>query len=226
MYTYAYRHSSGLKLNRRRQSTRTLTASLFAIQILTGLLATTMAAAQQAGAPAEVSSSWQAMQLPDAPAPTPHPSYASRTYPYDESYLYHVGLLCGVGASTSPVSTVPSTGCGVGMTLVPLPVFVEVGVMAPQANRSHLTGYVSLDGSIPLAPASSRYLPMAIIGYSRLFETGHALDYGVALALPRFGKQKNNGSSLRLELRDYWTFASPDQHNVMLRLGWMAIETD
>jgi hypothetical protein len=113
------------------------------------------------------------------------------------------------------------------MTILPLPVFFEFGVMAPQANRSHLTGYISLDGSIPLAPVSSRYLPMAIVGYSRLFETGHALDYGLALALPRFGKQKNDASSsMRLELRDYWTFASPNQHNIMLRVGWMGAVSD
>jgi hypothetical protein len=98
--------------------------------------------------------------------------------------------------------------------------------MAPQANRSYLTGYVSVDGSIPLARPSSKYLPMAIIGYSRLFETGHAFDYGLALALPRFTKTTDDSKSLRIELRDYWTFANPTQHNVMLRVGWMTAATD
>jgi hypothetical protein len=69
------------------------------------------------------------------------------------------------------------------MTLVPLPVLIEVGIMAPQANRSYLSGYVSLDSSIPLMRSSPKYLPLAMIGYSRLFETGHAFDYGLALAL-------------------------------------------
>jgi hypothetical protein len=112
------------------------------------------------------------------------------------------------------------------MTLVPLPVFIEVGIMAPQANRSYLSRYISLDGSIPFAPLSSKYLPMAIVGYSRLFETGHALDYGLALALPRFSKHRDDSKSLRIELRDYCTFANPTQHNIMLRVGWMGQETD
>jgi len=98
--------------------------------------------------------------------------------------------------------------------------------MGPQANRSYLSGYISLDSSIPLARPTSTYLPMAIIGYSRLFETGHALDYGLALALPRPGKQSDTGKSLRLELRDYYTFANPTQHNIMFRIGWMGEETD
>lgn len=109
------------------------------------------------------------------------------------------------------------------MTFVPLPLFVEVGLMAPQANRSYLTGYISVDGRIPLAPTSLKYQPQAILGYSRLFETGHALDYGVALALPRF-KNSDYSKSLRIELRDYWAFANPNQHNVMLRIGWMVEE--
>jgi hypothetical protein len=99
--------------------------------------------------------------------------------------------------------------------------FVEFGAMAPQANRSYITGYLSVDGRIPLAPPTTKYLPMAIFGYSRLFETGHALDYGVALALPRFSKLPDDSKSLRIELRDYWTFANPAQHNVMFRVGWM-----
>jgi hypothetical protein len=85
---------------------------------------------------------------------------------------------------------------------------------------------MSVDGRIPLAPASIKYQPQAIVGYSRLFETGHALDYGLALALPRFTKQSDNSNSLRIELRDYWTFANPAQHNVMLRVGWMVAGGD
>ncbi len=85
------------------------------------------------------------------------------------------------------------------MTFMPLPIlFVEFGLMAPQANRSKVSAYMSFDSSIPLAPTHTKYLPMGIIGYSRLFETGHALDYGLALALPRPGHPKDPSSSLRL----------------------------
>ena len=92
--------------------------------------------------------------------------------------------------------------------------------MAPQANRSYLSGYYSADARIPLYFPRSSYLPSALFGYSRLFETGHSLDYGLTLALPRNG-HKETGASYRLELRDYWTFANPSQHNIEFRVGWM-----
>jgi putative flippase GtrA len=172
-------------------------------------------------------SSSQRSTLVPGQAPTSQPvspsAYLSKP---NDTYLYHVGAFCGIGASTSPAASKPAAGCGAGMTLVPLPVFIEVGVMAPQANRSYLSGYISLDSSIPLIRSSSKYLPMAIVGYSRLFETGHAFDYGLALALPRFSKHTDESKSLRIELRDYWTFANPNQHNVMLRVGWMGEEAD
>jgi hypothetical protein len=143
-----------------------------------------------------------------------------------DSYFFHVGVLCGAGASTSPAATKPSTGCGVGMMLLPVPVFAEVGMMGPQANRSNFSAYISIDGNFPLARTTDKYLPSAILGYTRMFETGHALDYGLALALPRPGKPKDPSSSLRIELRDYCTFANPTQHNIQLRIGWMSLEAD
>jgi hypothetical protein len=142
-----------------------------------------------------------------------------------EEYIYVLGAFCGAGASTSSAGTKPATGCGVGMTFIPLPIFFELGLMGPQANRSSLSGYISVNTSVPLMPIRSKYLPMAIVGYSRLFETGHSFDYGLALAMPRWGDPKKAGST-RIELRDYWTFANPAQHNVMLRVGWMGMESD
>jgi putative flippase GtrA len=175
---------------------------------------------------APTSSSQTSTLVPEqAPGSQPVSPSAYHSKPSD-TYLYRVGAFCGIGASTSPAASKPAAGCGAGMTLVPLPVFIEVGIMAPQANRSYLSGYISLDSSIPLMRSSSKYLPLAIVGYSRLFETGHALDYGLALALPRFSKHRDDSKSLRIELRDYWTFANPNQHNVMLRVGWMGEEAD
>jgi len=144
---------------------------------------------------------------PDAPvqrAPVRSPA-PSNTY----TNLYGAGVFCGICATTSSVTTKPAVGCGAGMTFIPLPLFVELGVMGPQANRSYLSGYISLDSSIPIAHPKVRYLPLVIVGYSRLFETGHALDYGLGLSLPRSNKSSNGGKSLRNELRDYRTFATP-----------------
>ncbi len=99
--------------------------------------------------------------------------------------------------------------------------------MGPQANRSSFSGYVSVDTSVPLAKTTSTYLPVALFGYSRLFETGHALDYGLALIVPKPNSRRESGEgNLRVELRDYWTFANPAQHNVMLRVGLITFESD
>jgi hypothetical protein len=49
-----------------------------------------------------------------------------------------------------------------------------------------------------------------------MFETGHALDYGVGYAYPIDGSH-----SIRLDARDYWTFTNPTQHNVLLRVVWL-----
>jgi hypothetical protein len=207
----------------------------FPIPTLIACLAFSAAACGQSSATAQTPAP---ATLPDAPSqrhdaststsapasqaasPTRYHSQASATY------LYNVGVFCGAGTSTSPAGIVPTTGCGAGLTLVPLPIFLEVGVMGPQGNRSHLYGYMSIDGSIPLACPTNIYLPLAIVGYTRLFETGHALDYGVALALPRFYKQRDDSKSLRVELKDYCTFANPTQRNIMLRVGWMSEEGD
>jgi len=206
---FAIGNSWAFAAARRAEPPRSRIASIPSVALLLPLLLLANARTNaQAPAPS----------LPTAPQPA-QSSYHPRP---NDSYTYNAGVFCGVGASTSRVATKPTGGCGAGITFVPLPVFLEVGVMGPQANRSSITGYISVDGTIPLAPLSSKILPLAIIGYSRLFETGHSFDYGLALALPRPGEPKNSSDSLRIELRDYWTFANPTQHNVMLRIGWMS----
>jgi len=169
-------------------------------------------------------------QLPDAPSATGQAQVPSKgaqstsDYSY-ASYLVRAGAICGAGASSSTDGTKPTVNCGVGFSFFPpAPIFVELGVMGPFSDGTYPDGYVSVDGSIPLWNVKSKYLPMALLGYSRLFETGNALDYGLALAMPH--KTNDYPTSLRLELRDYWLPANPSQHNVMLRLGWMIVTHD
>jgi hypothetical protein len=106
------------------------------------------------------------------------------------------------------------------MTLVPLPVDLEVGVMGPQANRSTLSGYLSTNAWIPLIPpknlSNKHGVPLVVGGYTRMFETGHALDYGLAFARP-----VDASHSIQFEVRDYWAFANPNQHNVVFRVVWL-----
>lgn len=181
----------------------------------------------QSDSSSSASSSFSSTALPDEPSQVAAKANTPlRDYPPD-AMAYTAGAFCGSGASTSTAGIKPTFGCGAGLSFAPYPVFVELGVMGPQANRSNYSGYVSLDGHIPLARTTTTYLPIAIVGYSRLFETGHALDYGISLAMPRWGKDKADiDKSMRIELRDYWTFANPSQHNVMLRVGWMVTMSD
>ena len=153
--------------------------NLGTISLITAIVLCAGFAAAQTTQPPEASSPASQGQapvpaqsaLPDAPTPQNPPPAVYRPKAND-SYNFHVGVLCGAGASTSAAATKPSTGCGVGMVLLPVPVFVEVGVMGPQAGHSNVSAYISVDESINLAKSTRKYVPMALVGYSRLFETG------------------------------------------------------
>jgi hypothetical protein len=128
------------------------------------------------------------------------------------------GMVCGAGASTSPVATKPTVQCG-GVFSMPL-FEIEAGVMGPQANRSDVSGYLSANFWAPLVPlghlGKEHGVPLLVGGYTRMFETGHALDYGVAYAY-----SIDNARSLQFEARDYWAFSNPSQHNVVFRVVWL-----
>lgn len=91
--------------------------------------------------------------------------------------------------------------------------------MGPQANRSQVSAYLSENLWVPLHPRSRRGSPVAVGGYTRMFETGHAVDYGLAYVKPigRLGEMHY----VQFEARDYWAFANPNQHNVVFRVIWL-----
>jgi hypothetical protein len=136
------------------------------------------------------------------------------------SYLYRTNLSCGTGASTSDLATKPTVGCGAGISLLGFMV-TEIGVMGPQAHHSNVSGYLSQDVVLPVAPSSTlsnalHGAPLVIAGYTRMFETGHAVNFGVG-----FERHIDESHSLQFEILDYLAFANPQQHNVMLRVGWV-----
>jgi hypothetical protein len=152
-----------------------------------------------------------AQTLPNAPSKPPAVSPDIGSY----SYAYQFGLACGAGASYSSIATKPTVQCG-GLTICPLMEF-EAGVMGPQATQSLVSGYLTANVWAPLGhPGSKHGVPIVTGGYTRMFETGHALDYGVGYAYPIDGSH-----SIRLDARDYWTFTNPTQHNVLLRVVWL-----
>ena len=160
-----------------------------------------------------------AQNLPDAPAKAATPPSSGGAY----AWPVRVGLVCGGGASTSPVASTPTVQCG---GILSLPIFeFEAGVMGPQANRSSVSGYLSTNAWLPLvrlrdlSPAyvNGKHEVLRVVGgYTRMFETGHALDYGVTYARPI-----DESHSIQFEARDYWAFANPSQHNVVFRVAWL-----
>jgi hypothetical protein len=158
---------------------------------------------------AAAGSGW-AQALPDAPPAVK----ANQGEPGDYSWDYSVGLVCGGGASFSTSQVRPTVQCGASLRTY----FVqyELGVMGPQATPGPVSGYVSVDGWIPLlwkVTKSSR-MPYVTGGYTRMFQTGNALDYGVGYGVPIDGRH-----ALQIEAKDYWV-PGLAQHNVVLRVWW------
>jgi hypothetical protein len=137
-------------------------------------------------------------------------------------YAYHAGLTCGVGASYTVAPTKATTQCGGVMTVMPfwVPLDIEAGIMGPQVNGTTVSGYLGANSWLPLpVPEKARNKfgsPMLVGGYTRMFETGHALDYGIAVEHP-----VDDRHSIQFEARDYWTFANPKQHNIVFRVVWL-----
>jgi hypothetical protein len=134
------------------------------------------------------------------------------------SWWAGVGLTCGAGASEAAAAVKPTAQCG---ALMYMPFFaLEAGVMGPQAKQSNVFGYLSTNFWIPLVAPSkvgnANGVPLFVGGYTRMFETGHALDYGVA-----FAKPIDVAHSVQFEVRDYWEFSNAQQHNVVFRVVWL-----
>jgi hypothetical protein len=151
-------------------------------------------------------------QTQPAKPSTPEPSVGAY------GWFGQAGLTCGAGASYSSIATKPTVQCG---AIFGFPFFqLETGVMGPQANRSAGSAYLSTNLWLPLMPlqdlGNKREVPLLVGGYTRMFETGNALDYGLAFAHP-----SDKSHSLQFEARDYWAFSDPHQHNVVFRLVWL-----
>lgn len=133
------------------------------------------------------------------------------------NWFVRAGLTCGAGASESTAAVEPTVQCGGTAAIMPF-LDLEVGVMGPQANRSPVSGYLSTNAVIPLMPPekAKQVLPLVVGGYTRMFETGNALDYGLAFAHPL-----DSSHSLQFEVRDYWANANPAQHNIVFRVVWL-----
>jgi len=66
-----------------------------------------------------------------------------------------------------------------------------------------------------------KLLPFATAGYTRLFGTGNAVNFGGGIDY-RFSQTH----AIRVELRDYYSFSTPIQHNIALRIGFVTYIQD
>jgi hypothetical protein len=129
-----------------------------------------------------------------------------------------MGLACAAGASAAAEMMKPTAQCG---ALISSAIYeFEIGVMGPQARQSSVSGYLSANVWAPLIAPSKlgnmHGVPLVVGGYTRMFETGHALDYGVAIARPI-----DAAHSVQFEVRDYWELSNAHQHNVVFRVVWL-----
>lgn len=114
----------------------------------------------------------------------------------------------------------------------------ETGYLGPWSKPHIGSAFVSVDymAAWNLGPSGSgrttngsRYwsdrgwklLPFASAGYTRLFGTGNAVNFGGG-----FDYRLSNMRAIRVEVRDYYSPSAPAQHNVALRVGLVIYLSD
>jgi len=77
------------------------------------------------------------------------------------------------------------------------------------------------NGSQYWADRGWKLLPFATAGYTRLFGTGNAVNFGGGIDY-----RLSETQAIRMEVRDYYSFSSPAQHNIGLRIGFVIYLSD
>jgi len=116
----------------------------------------------------------------------------------------------------------------------------EGGYLGPWSNAKAGSGFFSADymaswALLPSKPAPKpssngrpvwvdrawKLFPFVSSGYTRFFGTGNAINFGGGVDY-----RLNNNHAIRFEVRDYYSFSSPGEHNVALRIGLVTYITD
>jgi hypothetical protein len=162
-----------------------------------------------------------------APTQTPPPAAAQPQPPpparasHEYDFLYQASAFVGFGAQTANqrTSTSGQLGASVGF-VVPnayLGMNVEGGYLGPWSRFGSGSGLASVNYLSQWQSGTfSKWKPFATVGYSRLFATGNAVNYGGGIDC-----RLSRSSALRIEVRDYYTPSGPGGHNVALRIGWL-----
>lgn len=114
----------------------------------------------------------------------------------------------------------------------------EGGYLGPWADRKSGSAFFSADymaewnlgksgaghtpkGQVYWRDRGWKFFPFAAAGYTRLFGTGSAVNFGGG-----FDYRLNHNHAIRVDIRDYYSPSSPAQHNVIIRIGWVAYLPD
>jgi hypothetical protein len=114
----------------------------------------------------------------------------------------------------------------------------EAGYLGPWSRPSAGSAILSVDYMTSwtfgekgkgLTPSGKPYwrdrgwkvLPFVSTGYTRLFGTGNAVNFGGGIDY-----RLNHLHAIRFEVRDYYSPAARVQHNVAFRIGWVAYLSD
>ncbi len=96
---------------------------------------------------------------------------------------------------------------------------MELGAIKGVQPGSARDGIFSFDFQPAWTNRSQTAAPYLTGGYSRVFASGNALNFGAGInPIPK--GMAENGRFARIEARDYWTFASERQHLVTLRIAF------
>lgn len=134
------------------------------------------------------------------------------------------GLFAGVGAQTNGTSKSAFQLGGSYDQYVPNHWFgymFEGGYAAPFTDLHNGSALVSINYMAAWSATHSRnYYPFATVGYSHLFGTGNAVNFGPGLDI-----RLTPTLAIRVEARDYLTI-SPRQHTFAIRIGFRRLVYD
>ena len=100
--------------------------------------------------------------------------------------------------------------------------FFEVGTMGPFPARNAPAAFVGFDLGLTFLPSPRSHTVFALPGgYTYVFSQGNAINFG--LSVDRYYKPYH---AIRVEVRDYLTFAGSVEHNIAIRIGWHAAVHD
>jgi len=98
--------------------------------------------------------------------------------------------------------------------------FLSVDYMAAWSFGPKGSGRTA-NGTPYWADRGWKLLPFASAGYTRLFGTGNAVNFGGGIDY-----RLSDTHAIRVEVRDYYSFSTPPQHNIARRIGFVIYLAD